>query len=43
MAIIPCAKQYILTAYLFYTLQLVSLSPIPLICPAPFFLSTGNH
>lgn len=33
MALIPCAIQYILVAYLFYTQQFVSLNPISLICP----------
>ena len=33
MALIPCAIQYILVAYLFYTQQFVSLNPISLIAP----------
>ena len=37
MAIIPCAIQYILVAYLFYTQQFVSVNPIPLICPSPLW------
>ena len=35
MVIIPCAIQYMLVAYLFYTQQFVSLNPIPLTCPSP--------
>ena len=42
MAVFPCAVQYILVAYLFYTQWFVALNPIPLSCPFPFLLPTGN-
>ena len=34
-AIIPCAAQYILVVYLFYSCRFVPMNPIPLICPSP--------
>ena len=34
MAIFLYAIQYILVAFVFYTLQFVSLNPRPLICPS---------
>ena len=41
MALIPCAIQYILVAYLFYAQQFVSLNPISLICPHfPLFVTS---
>ena len=41
MTLFPCAVQYILLVYLFYTQQFISLNNIYLSCPSP--LHTGNH
>ena len=43
MAIFSCFIQCILAAYLFNTLEFVSINPIPLICPSLLFLTFGNH
>ena len=43
MTLFPCAVQYILVAYLFYTQSLVSLNLLSLSCRSPFFFPTGNH
>ena len=39
---IPCIVQYILVAYLFYEQQFV-LNTLPLSCPSPLSLPTGNY
>ena len=43
MGIIPCAIEYILVAYLFYTQQFIPLNTIPLICLSTLLFPFGNH
>ena len=43
MAIIPCAVQRILFAYLFYTSSWYLLIPYPYLAAPLFLLSTNNH
>ena len=43
MGYIPCAVQYILVSYLFYTQQSAPLNPLPYLAPAPFPLPIRNH
>ena len=43
MAIIPCAVQHILFAYLFYTSSWYLLIPYPYLATPLFLLSTKNH
>ena len=42
MAVIPCAVQYVLVAYLFYTCWFVSVNPVLLFAPPSFPLPFGN-